>query len=226
MSKQVPLAARPRAGSGSSEARALRRDGRVPAIAYGREMDATPLSVDSNELYHALNTAAGENAILRLEWEGEQQLTLAREIQRHPVKRHYQHVDFVAVTRGVKVSADIPIRVEGEAPGTDEGGVLEQPLYSLPVEVLPLEMPDEFVVDVSELGVGDTLRVADVPVPEGVDVTEDPESPVVTISYAELDVPEPGEEGLTEEEIAEAAEEDEGVEDSGDEGEAGDEENA
>lgn len=225
MSQQVPLAARPRVGSGSSEARALRREGRVPAIAYGREMEATPLSVDANDLFHALNTAAGENAILRLEWDGQDQLALAREIQRHPVKRHYVHVDFVAVSRTVKVSADIPIRLEGEAPGVDQdGGVAEQPLYSLSVEVLPLSMPDEFVLDISDMQVGDTKRVADVPVPDEVDVMDDPDTAVVTISYAEVDVPEPGEEGLEPEELEELEELEEAEAEEGEADEGGEDE--
>ena len=195
MSKQVALAAQRRPGSGKSEARALRRAGRVPAIAYGSDLAATPLSVDALELYHALHTDAGRNAILRLDVDGESHLALAREIVRHPVRRDVLHVDFVTVSRNVKVSVDVPIHLSGadESPGVEGGGVLSQELYALPVDVLPLEVPDEIRVDVSGLAIGDVLRVADLSVPAGVTVTADPDTPVVTVVLPQLEVPEPEE---------------------------------
>ena len=219
MSKQVPLAARPRQGNGKGEARALRREGRVPAIAYGTDLQPTPLSVDSLELYHALHTDAGSNAILSLDVGGDTHLALAREIQRHPVRRDVLHVDFVTVSRNVKVSVDVPIHMEGaeEAPGTQEGGVISQELYALPIEVLPMEVPDSITVDVSAMVVGDTIRVADLDIPSGVDVTVDEETTVATCVVPVMDVPETTEEvvegesgeqaeGATAEEAEEAAE--------------------
>ncbi len=183
MSQQVALAAHPRAGAGKSEAKQLRREGRIPAIAYGGDLEATALSVDGRELFHALNTDAGFNAILRLEFDGQTQLALARELQRHPVRREILHVDFVAINRNVKVTADIPIRLSGESPGVDEGGIAEQPLFVLPIEVLPLEMPDEIVVDISGMQIGDVKRVGDLDLPSGVEALEDPERTVVTVYY-------------------------------------------
>lgn len=192
MSKQVSLAAQARSGNGKGEARALRRQGRVPAVAYGNDLDPTPISVDSLELYHALHTDAGANAILRLDVAGDTHLALAREIQRHPVRREVLHVDFVTVSRNVKVSVDVPLHLEGveDAPGTQEGGVISQELYALPVDVLPLEVPDSITVDVSGMNVGDTLRVSDLSVPSGVDVTADSETTVATCVVPTLDVPE------------------------------------
>src|SRR5690606_8245376 len=147
MSKQVALAARPRRGGGKSEARRLRREGRVPAIAYGADLPPTPVSVDALELYHALHTDAGTNAILRLEVDGSSHLALAREIQRHPVRREILHVDFVTVSQDVKVTVDVPIVLTGEAPGVTEGGVADQSLHTLSIEVLPLEVPDQIALD-------------------------------------------------------------------------------
>ncbi len=221
MSKQVALAARPRPGTGKSEARGLRYEGRVPAVTYGSDTDPTPLSVDARDLYHALHTDAGLNAIIRLEFDGREQLTLAREIQRHPVRREILHVDFVAISRTQKVTADIPLRVEGEAKGVvEDGGIAEQPLYTLPVEVLPLEMPDEIVVHVSHMEIGDVLRVSDLELPAGVESLEDPERTVVTVYFEQMDVPEVGEEGLAEgEEPAVAIEDEETAADVPDEDE-------
>lgn len=191
MADQVALAARPRVGSGKGEARALRRDGRVPAIAYGADLEPTAVSVDGLELYHALRTDAGENAIISLELEdGDRHLALAREIQRHPVKRYIVHVDFVTVSRNVKVSVEVPLVTEGEAPGAQEGGVADQALYTLPIEVLPLEVPDQITVDISEMQIGDVIRVGDLSLPEDVETTEDPERTVVTVNVPQMDVPE------------------------------------
>ena len=224
MSKQVSLAAQARSGNGKGEARSLRRQGRVPAIAYGADLDPTPISVDSLELYHALHTDAGSNAILRLDVAGDTHLALAREIQRHPVRRDVLHVDFVTVSRNVKVSVDIPIHLEGveEAPGTQEGGVISQELYTLAVDVLPLEVPDSVTLDVSSMQVGDTLRVSDLTVPAGVEITVDEETTVATCVVPQMDVPEPGEG----EEAAEGEAGDEAEGATGDEAEAADGEEA
>ncbi len=190
MAEQVTLATRPRVGSGKGEARALRREGRVPAIAYGVGIDPTPLSVDALDLYHALHTDAGDNAVLRLAVEGGTHLALAREVQRHPVRRDVLHIDFVTVSRTQKVQAVVPVVLEGEAPGVAEGGVAEQAAFSLNVEALALEVPDQLVLDVSDLGVGDVKRAGDVSLPAGVELLDDPESPVVSIVVPALDVPE------------------------------------
>jgi len=190
MAEQVTLATRPRTGSGKGEARALRREGRVPAIAYGVGIDPTPLSVDALDLYHALHTDAGDNAVLRLAVEGGTHLALAREVQRHPVRRDVLHLDFVTVSRTQKVQAVVPVVLEGEAPGVAEGGVAEQAAFTLTIEALALEVPDQLVLDVSDLGVGDVKRASDVALPAGVELLDDPESPVVTIVVPALDVPE------------------------------------
>lgn len=200
MSKQVALAASGRAGIGKGEARALRRAGRVPGVAYGAELErALPVSVDGRELYHALHTEAGENAILRLDVdEAESQLAIVREIQRHPVRREIVHVDFVTVNKNVKITVEIPIVTEGEAIGADEGGVADQVLFSLPVEVLPLEVPDQITLDISDMQVGDVKRVEDLVLPEGVETSEEPERTVITVNVPQLEVEIDTEEAATE----------------------------
>lgn len=194
MADQVTLAARLRVGSGKGEARALRREGRVPAIAYGADLDEPrAISVDALDLYHALHTDAGLNAIINLEVEGQEQLVIARELQRHPVKRHLLHADFVTVSRLVRITVDVPVVTVGTAPGEEEGGVVEQQLHAIPVQVLPLEVPDQIVLDISDLQVGDVKRVEDLVLPEGVVSLEDPERTVVTVVVPALDIPEPEE---------------------------------
>lgn len=210
MADQVTLAVEPRTGRGKGEARRLRREGRVPAIAYGAGLDATAVSVNGLELYHALRTDAGLNALIRLEMDGDVHLTLARELQRHPVRREIMHVDFVAVDREVKVTVDVPVHLEGEAPGSNEGGVVDQVRFSASVEVLPLEVPDVLTLDVSDMQVGDVKRLEDVPLPAGVELLDDPDGTVVSVYVPTAEVPEDEvaeeDEALSVEEAAEAAE--------------------
>jgi large subunit ribosomal protein L25 len=181
MAKQVALAAQVRQPGGKGEARRMRRAGRVPAVAYGAGLEPTPVSVDALELYHVLHTGAGANAVISLGIDGRSQLVLAREIQRHPVRREVVHVDFIAVQQDVKVDVDVPIMLEGEAPGAEVGGVVSQELYTARVSVLPLEVPEHIVCDISELQVGDVRRLGDVELPTGVELLDDPERTVVTI---------------------------------------------
>lgn len=208
MADQVRLATEPRAGGGTGEARRLRRTGRVPAVAYGAGLDPTPVSVDGLELYHALRTDAGLNALIRLSIDGETHLTLARELQRHPVRREILHVDFVVVDRMQKVSVDVRIVLTGDAPGADEGGVVDHVLFTVPVEVLPLEVPDQIELDVSDMQVGDVKRVSDLTLPDGVEALEDPERTVVSVYVPTAEVPEDEvEDEEAEEPLAAAADE-------------------
>lgn len=194
MADKLVLTAQSRAGSGKGEARKLRRVGRVPAIAYGADLDEpAPVSVDALELHRALTTDAGMNAIITLELDGNSQLVMARELQRHPVNRHMIHADFVTVSRTVRVQVEVPIELEGTPAGEDDGGVAEQAMFTLPIEVLPLEVPDQLTLDISEMQVGDVLRVSDLALPEGVAALEDPEETVVTLNVPDLEVPEPEE---------------------------------
>jgi large subunit ribosomal protein L25 len=208
MADQVSLAVRPRPGNGKGEARSLRQQGRVPAVAYGSGLSAMPLSVDARDLYHALRTDAGTNAIIQMELDGETHLTLAREIHRHPVRREILHVDFVTVNRDVKVTVDVVIHLVGDAPGVDEGGVLDQVRFTVPIEVLPLEVPESFELDVSDMQMGDVKRVDDLVVPAGVTVLDDPEWSVVTLNAPQVEeVPEDTETTLVGDEEALVGEE-------------------
>jgi large subunit ribosomal protein L25 len=204
MSQQVALEAAARVGSGKGEARSLRRAGRVPAVAYGQDLQPTPVSVDARELYHALHTGAGENAIIRLDIDGESHLAMARELQRHPVRRDVLHVDFVTIDRNRKIQVDVPIHLTGESPGVTEGGVADLALFTLAVEVLPLEVPDQIVLDISDMTIGDVKRVEDLPLPEGVTALDDPETTVVSVTVPQVEVPEVEAEA---EEVEEGAEE-------------------
>jgi large subunit ribosomal protein L25 len=179
MADQITLTTEPRQGAGKGEARALRRQGRVPAVAYGVGLDAMSFSVDERELRHALATDAGENAVITLQIDGQPHLTMPREIHRHPVRRSVLHLDFVAIRRDVKVTVEVPLHVVGEVEGD---AVVSQALNGVNVEVLPLEVPDAIEVDVTGREIGDVIRLGDLDLPEGVALLDDPEETAVSIT--------------------------------------------
>lgn len=205
MADLIALRADARPGTGKGAARRLRSEGRVPAIAYGSGVAPTPLSVDALALYHVLHTAAGENAVINLEVDGDSHLALAREIQRHPVRREVVHVDFVTVDRTVAVHVDVPLHLEGEPVGVTEGGVLSQAAMTLEIEVLPLEVPNSLTVDVSGLAIGDRITAGEVALPDGVTLLTDPEAVILSVTLPTV------EEEPEEEEVEAAEEEGEGA---------------
>jgi large subunit ribosomal protein L25 len=156
--------------------------GRVPAILYGRGIEPTPLAVDGKELGHVLHTEAGANVLVNLVVEGGRRyLTMVREVQRHPVRGNLLHVDFVNTARDVKTHADVPVSLVGDSRGVREGGVLEHHLWELRVEALPTDIPPALEVDISSLGIGEHLRVEDVPPPPGIEILTPAEEIIVSI---------------------------------------------
>jgi large subunit ribosomal protein L25 len=199
---EFKLAAENRADAGKGAARRLRAAGRVPAVLYGHGTKPRSLSVDAREFGHALRTDAGTNVLLELEVGRTRHLALAKEIQRHPVRGTFIHVDFIVVRRGEKVQVTVPVHLVGEAPGVREGGIADQDLYQVHVEAEVTAVPDVVEADVSGLGIGDVLRVGELKAPEGATILEDPEASVVSVVPPVVE-PEPEE---AEEAEAEAAE--------------------
>ena len=164
----IILASEPRTEKGSRPAGRLRREGKVPAVVYGLGTDTVSITVPARELQHILAGEAGANSLINLDVDGQNVLTLARQIHRHPTRGELVHVDFVRISRDVAVSAEIPIHLTGEATGVRDGGLLEQLLFHLTVEAMPGNIPVSIEIDVTELAIGDQLRVEDIPLPEGV----------------------------------------------------------
>ena len=176
------LVAEKREGTGKGVARKLRAAGRVPAVVYGQGRTAVPVSVDSKDLYHVLHTRAGTNVLVDLVVDGKEHLAMAREIQRDHIRGQFTHVDFLIVSRTEKIAIEVPIRVVGEAPGVKAGGVLEHHLWGLHVECLPGDVPEGIDADISELAVGDSLKVGDlVPPKDAVILTPADESVLAVV---------------------------------------------
>jgi large subunit ribosomal protein L25 len=166
---------------GSRSARRLRTQGRIPAVVYGHGVAPVPVSVVGRELRTALSTEAGLNALLSLQVGDASYLTLAREIQRHPVRGTVLHVDFQVVDREQTVTAEVPVNLIGEATEVDHAdGVVDQQLFSLPVKARPADIPTHLEVDISGLTVGASIRVSDIALPSGVEADVDQETAVVT----------------------------------------------
>lgn len=205
---------------GSRPARRLRREGMVPATVYGRDREPVSVAVNARELYSVLHTEAGVNALITLDiGDDDSVLTMAKEIQRHPYRSEYNHVDFLAISLTEKVTADVSITFEGEPVGVRlNGGIIETLRNSITIEALPQEIPSAISLDINELDIGDTLKISDLPDLEGVDYLDDPDSPVVTVVIpAAVVAEEEVEEGLEEGEEGEEVEEVEEAEETSDE---------
>jgi large subunit ribosomal protein L25 len=202
---EYKLAAENRSDAGKGAARRLRASGRVPAVLYGHGTKPQHLSVDARQFGQALRTDAGVNVLISLEVGRDQHLALAKEIQRHPVRGDLIHVDFIQVRRGEKVHVEVPVRLVGEAPGVREGGIADQDLYQLNVEAEVTAVPEAVEADVSGLGIGEVLRVADLKAPDGAAILDDSEASVVSVVAPTVEA-EPEAEEAEEGEAAEGAE--------------------
>jgi large subunit ribosomal protein L25 len=208
---EVTLIAQPGRATGSAESRRLRASGRIPGVVYGHGGAATAVSVDGRDLRHALSGASGLNQLLSLEVGSDTDLALARALQRHPVRHTVIHVDFQIVRRDEVIVADVPIILVGEAKAVEQDrGIVEQQLTALAVHATPDRIPPHLEVDISGLAMGDTVRVGDLRLPEGVstDVSADEPVVLVTVSRAalELEAEEAAEAGAAEEAEAGGAE--------------------
>jgi len=165
---------------GSSESRRLRAAGKVPAVLYGHGIEPVDVTVGSRELRAALSSDSGLNALISLDVAGKKHLAMARQLQRHPVRRSIDHVDFVIVRRDEIISAEVPVHLIGEAEAVERAdGIVEHTLFTLLVHAKPADIPNAIEVDISGLGIGDAIRVGDLKLPAGVTTDLDPEESVV-----------------------------------------------
>jgi large subunit ribosomal protein L25 len=196
-SQATELTATSRVPEGSRATRRLRREGRVPGIVYGGGEAPVPFAVDSRELRLAL---AHAGAVIELQLDGSTGTPVVlKELIRHAVSGATMHIDLLRVRLDVAIEADVTIELIGgdNAPGVKEGGVLEQPTREVTVEALPTEIPDSIQHDISGMGIGDSLTLAEITSPPGVRIVDDPETLIATISAPRLQIEE--EPGIEEE---------------------------
>lgn len=180
MPSELTLAAAIGRTTGSRSSNRLRTEGHIPGVVYGHGADPLSVTVERRELRHALSTPAGMNALINLTVGGDNFLTIVRDLQRHPVKRTVIHVDFLRISRDEELEIAVPIHLEGEADEvTKNEGIIEAALDHLVVRAKPGDIPANIPVDISQLTIGDVIRVGDLPLPAGVVTDVDPETLVV-----------------------------------------------
>jgi len=197
----VTLKATQRENLKHSATKKLRHSGHVPAVLYGKKDEASSIAVNSIELVKTVRDE-GRNAIISLDVEnGKTVDVMLHEYQMDPIKDELIHADFYVVDMKEEMDVEVPLRVEGEAVGAKEGGVLQQPLYELQVRAKPADIPEEITVDVSELEIGDTISLTDLPTSDKYEFLDDDDTTIATV------VPPTEEEPLEEDEEEDAAQE-------------------
>jgi large subunit ribosomal protein L25 len=213
--ERVKLVVSERTKLGSSESRRLRKQGLIPGVLYGQETPVA-IAVGERDLRVALTGKAGSHAVLDVAIDGgSEHSAILKEYQRDKVRGTITHVDLQEVRLDQPIQTSVSVTLVGEPVGVKEGGVLNQVANELNIEALPLEVPQHLEADVSGLGVGDTLRLSDVPVPEGVTFLDDPDETVIAsvqMAREEIEEPVEGEEAEEGEEGAEATAEGETAE--------------
>jgi large subunit ribosomal protein L25 len=169
----------PREEFGSRVSRRLRRSGQVPGVVYGTpDGKCIGFAAEARELRRIL---VGAGALIDLQVDGAARPVIVKDMQLHPVRGDLMHIDFVQVRLDEKIQTTVPLHAEGgeDAPGVKEGGVLELPTHTLNIEALPTAIPDAITVDVSGLGMTETMHLAAVTPPEGVTFLDDLEETIV-----------------------------------------------
>lgn len=208
---QVDINAAVRKDTGKGVARSLRRAGQTPGVVYGAGDEPTALSLDTKELTQALFHIHRRNAVVNLDIDDNgksvKKNVLIREVQVHPVKEHVVHADFSVVALDKEQVFNVPVNYTGKAKGVDLGGELSVHFPTVPMKGKPLDIPDELVVDVSALNIGDSLAISIIEVPAGASLQVDADKTCVEVIVAtQKAFPEEEEEEAAAEEEAPAEE--------------------
>lgn len=214
MAKSV-LKAKKRSTLGKASTKALRRGGSIPAVIYGRGKEAVALELDPKDVKKAFNTDAGRNTLLDIEIEGgENKLSILRDIQMDYLTNTALHLDFLELNMDDKIEVKVPIIFTGRAEGVKEGGILEELIREVGVVCIPANIPDNIEHDVTSLGLEEGVQVKDLVLPEGVEISGNPDDTVAMIHVPRaliVDTPtaaegEEGEEGAEGAEAGDSAE--------------------
>lgn len=214
MAENVTLKASLREETGKGVARRMRREGRIPAVVYGRGEETRPLTLDAHEFEMLVKHHSLDTTLLDLEIAGpgkkkaETVRTLVVEVQAHPYRPEVLHVDFQQIHAGERVTVEVPIHLDGTAEGVREGGVMQHVMHVVELVCAVEQIPESFSVDVSALAIGDSIHISDLTVPEGVELLVDPMRTICTVAAPTiLELPEEEEEALEPELVGEEGEE-------------------
>lgn len=190
--EQKVLSATARTETGKGVARRLRREGRIPGVVYGHDAPQA-LSVDEKEFHKAFHEIS-ESTIITLSIDSKNRDVLIKDYDEDIRTGRIDHIDFYEIERGKKLRTHVGVELTGSPKGVREGGILEHSLYEIEIECLPKDIPEHIVLDVSNLEMGHSLHVSDIPVPEGVRVLNSPEQTVVAVAQPRAAEVEEGEE--------------------------------
>ena len=185
--------------SGKAKSRRLRKTGKIPAVIYGEDQETTSLLLDAHDFEIMLKQ---HHTLIDLDLDGKNIQTIIREIQRHPVTGNIIHVDFFTVKKGHKLTLSVPINYVGTAVGIKAGGIFQTVKSDVYISVLPKDIPDFIDVDVSQLEIGDNIRIKDIS-KENIEFLDDPEDVLCSVQAPKAVEELVEEEELEEEETAE-----------------------
>lgn len=189
--QQANLEVQPRDRFGKQQARELRKAGGVPAVLYGRAQETVALQLDARTFRQFLRTY-GENVIINMEVSaGTTETVIIKDIQRHPVdKQRLIHADFIRISLDEPVTSAVPLVFVGNPPGVQLGGILETPLRSVNLRCLPIQMPTELPVDVSNLEIGDAVHVSDLTLDEDIQILDELDRTIAIVSQPRVQLEE------------------------------------
>ena len=180
---QVVLGAHARAKNGSGEARRIRRAGRIRGVLYGRSGEAQSIDLDSLEFTNGVKNIS-ESTIVKVDVDGKSYDAFVKDTQRNIMDGKILHVDFYEVESGVALRARVSIHLQGNPVGVRDGGVLEFPLHEIEVECLPKDLPERITLDISSLGVNQSIHVRDIPLASVVRLISNSDQVVALVKYA------------------------------------------
>lgn len=183
----LELSANIRQNKGKGVSKALRRQGLVPGIFYGPKTAPLALSIESLEIDKIFKHTGSNKAPLNLKIKNGdtvKKTAMIKDLQVHPVSRKYLHVDFYEIAMDKKIQVKVPVELTGTAKGAEAGGTLQLITREIDVLCLPMDIPESITIDVSEMEIGDSIHVEELPVPENVEIIADTDYTVVTVSSA------------------------------------------
>jgi large subunit ribosomal protein L25 len=193
----IKMSAARREQSGKGPSNRLRREGKIPAVAYGRGLSATPVAISPKALLGVLGSPHGQNAVVELAIDDGEKLTvMVRDYAYHPITRELMHADFLQIDLDSEIDVDVPFVCTGKSKGVVQGGILQQIFRRIPVRSLPAKIPATIETDITELDVGDSIKVSVLKLPEGVKVRLPDDQTIAVVNAPEK---------VVEEEAAKAA---------------------
>jgi len=182
MATRLTLQAKSRTETGKGAARTLRRQGYVPGVIYGHGEQTRACQIERKQIEKLIMSGSHESQIIDLKLDGgAASSVLIREVQVHPYRSEVLHIDFLAVRKGEKVKLEVPVRLVGVAPGVKEGGIMEHLRHDVEIRCIPSDIPEALDLDISGLDIGDSITVADLQVPDGVEILTDAAATIASV---------------------------------------------